>query len=497
MKIGKIKENKSIIIESKGTRIMFDFGRNKKQYERFYLGNLSLRKSNGIEDHLTMGLLPDVKGLYRRDYLKHVGKEPATDPYVDAVIISHAHKDHIEYIPCLRSDIPIYCSKTTKKVLEWLEEKGAGKYTKILYNYWIRDSKKSKNKKVRDTQHILEGSRVERDIHVIDDEEEVSIGEFEIQGKAVSHSVPGSMGFLIESNGTRVVHTGDLRADLEGQRKTRDFIDRTSEFQPDIMIVESTSAGYETHEVDSFEKVQKNIETTDALSLIKFQDKDLDILTKLLKIIDEQDRKLAITPQQFFLIEKLEEAGLIDNRILSTSNKNLKCLINQRSWGMILNKVRDTTCEWKYSSGIDWGDGDLFEAVSYDYRDLQKEFFEKYKPIGPEEINKRQENYLVYSNYYEIKNLIDFKPKGGSKYLDLNGGLNTSNDNILYNWLDKFGVKKARIFIPTHLLHTEIENMVRSIKPRKVFPIHTKNADELDFGNCQKVNMETGKSYKL
>ncbi|ABE52182.1 MBL fold metallo-hydrolase [Methanococcoides burtonii] len=45
---------------------------------------------------------------------------------VDAVLISHTHGDHAQYIHILRTDIPIYCTKGTKTILQCLLYLGTG-----------------------------------------------------------------------------------------------------------------------------------------------------------------------------------------------------------------------------------------------------------------------------------------------------------------------------------------------------------------------------------
>jgi ribonuclease J len=51
---------------------------------------MKLAEVDGIEDFLTMGLLPDIKGLYRDDLMKMAERE-IVEPDVDAVLLSHAH----------------------------------------------------------------------------------------------------------------------------------------------------------------------------------------------------------------------------------------------------------------------------------------------------------------------------------------------------------------------------------------------------------------------
>ncbi|TLY07053.1 MAG: hypothetical protein E6K85_09995 [Thaumarchaeota archaeon] len=47
-----------------------------------------------------MGLIPDLEGIYRDDLLEMAGKKAAA-PAFDAVFVSHAHADHVDYISFL------------------------------------------------------------------------------------------------------------------------------------------------------------------------------------------------------------------------------------------------------------------------------------------------------------------------------------------------------------------------------------------------------------
>ena len=57
-----------------------------------------------------MGLIPDVEGIYRDDLL--MAGSMAIVPTVNAVLVSHAHADHVDFISFLHSDIALYMGST-------------------------------------------------------------------------------------------------------------------------------------------------------------------------------------------------------------------------------------------------------------------------------------------------------------------------------------------------------------------------------------------------
>jgi len=118
--VNEIGGNK-ILLEDKDTKVFLDFGMGFGTRGKFFEEFLTPRTANGIGDFLVMGLIPDIKGVYRNDLLTHYGREPE-EPDIDAVILSHAHADHANYISFLHEDIPIYCGETTKLILEAVEE---------------------------------------------------------------------------------------------------------------------------------------------------------------------------------------------------------------------------------------------------------------------------------------------------------------------------------------------------------------------------------------
>jgi ribonuclease J len=70
------------------TRVFLDFGKGFGRRAKFFEEYINPRVANGIEDFLTMGLLPDVKGLYRDDLIK-MAECDILEPDIDAVLLSH------------------------------------------------------------------------------------------------------------------------------------------------------------------------------------------------------------------------------------------------------------------------------------------------------------------------------------------------------------------------------------------------------------------------
>ena len=96
------------IVESKGTKVFMDFGMSFSQEGQFFSQFLGARTSNSLNDMFELWILPKIKGLYRRDYARHMDFDGNEETEIDAVLLTHAHVDHADYISFLHEDIPVY-----------------------------------------------------------------------------------------------------------------------------------------------------------------------------------------------------------------------------------------------------------------------------------------------------------------------------------------------------------------------------------------------------
>ena len=112
------------LVDDKGTKVFMDFGMSFTEEGKFFAQFLNARTSNSLIDMFELGILPKIKGLYRRDYAKHMGFGGDEDTEFDALLLTHAHVDHCAYIRYLRPDIPIYCSEESKLIMQNFDETG-------------------------------------------------------------------------------------------------------------------------------------------------------------------------------------------------------------------------------------------------------------------------------------------------------------------------------------------------------------------------------------
>ena len=148
-------------IESDGYKVFIDFG----------------EQLPGSESEK----LPLIEGLTKGDVSKSI------------LLITHYHGDHVGKISETISDLPIYMGKTALEIFKHFE-------TRMSYN---RDTN------IADKHH----KNLERVVNVRTFEalQLIKFGSITITPLFVDHSAFDAYMFVIESNGKRVLHTGDFR----------------------------------------------------------------------------------------------------------------------------------------------------------------------------------------------------------------------------------------------------------------------------------------------
>ena len=162
------------------------------------LDSYALRRSSLAELH-EQQIIPTVPGLFRDD-----GPSPL------GILLSHAHLDHTGLIEHSQSQIPIFASRGTSKMML------AGK----LFA----------------GQVLLPSERFQE----LKPETPIQLGPFTVTAFPVDHSIYGCVAFLIEADGKRILYSGDLRMHGRKPGMHRSLISSLRPKQIDLMLMEGT-----------------------------------------------------------------------------------------------------------------------------------------------------------------------------------------------------------------------------------------------------------------
>lgn len=453
-----------ILVEHKGTRIFLDFGMSFKTAGLYYSEFLQPRKVNGLQDFFETGLLPDIPGIYRQDYIEHMGR-PKEKRSVDALFLSHAHADHAQYIHFLRRDIPIYCTKSTKLILQALEETGSGGFKDLIT---VCESYKHYENKKGTLSRVTRAKKeyvYERPFHILgswldQDMGKVKIGSLEVEGISVDHSLPGACGFIVNSDEGSLVYTGDIRFHGYRRKLSENFVEKAKSVNPTWLLVEGTRIQKSEidDEKDVSRKIGQYISKTKSVVFVEYPMRDLDRALSIYYAAKENGRNFAVNLKSAYLIELLGDLSPI--RL-----DDVKIFIPQKGWGLISKEGYDD------------------QQIAHDYSLWEQNLITRDNVIIAQDLVNKPHKYVVSMNMWEINSLLDIKPKDA---IWIKSSCEPFTDDMELdeerkkNWLKKFNIKEYYAHASGHASGKEIKKMIKDLNPKHVIPVHTEHSNEFE-----------------
>ncbi len=420
--VDEIGGNK-ILVEEKGTKILFDFGQSFNFGCKYFTGWLSPRSVNWLGDYFEFGLLPRMRGLYSENQLK--GTDLAyCEPEVSAVFLSHGHFDHVAHICFIDPKIPMYLGAGTKMFMESMEE------TSSFCDY-----------KEHDYRTFRTGKKIK-------------IDGIEVEPVHVDHSIPAAYGFIIRTADTTVVYTGDFR--LHGPKRdlSEDFLQRAKAAEPDALVCEGTRMARKERRRNLSEKqvedgCNKIVRASNKIVLSAHYSRDMDRFKGLYNVAVRNKRKIVVSPKTAYLLSKLRKDKHLD---LPDPLKD-ECIL-------VYFKRKKTG---KYNDG--------------DYYAWERAFMDKMATA--DYVHANQCRLLMDLDFYQFAELIDIRPDRGSPFIhSMSEPFSEEDikDEVLHNWLSHFGLRFHQLHASGHLSREQIVEVVDEISAKKVFPVHTEDA---------------------
>ncbi len=368
-----------ILLEDKDFRVLFDFGRSFGRYGSYFDGvYLRERATRGVFDLITLGLIPPLRGVIRDDMIpaldkknmqvieESVGKKKekyslskseqdafweywATTkaesfrdfrnfpkPFIDLILVSHAHLDHIGDIQYLLMDIPIASTRMTAFICKVLGDAGSNSHC-IPYSsiYQLESNGLLKSQSGEDYVSrpwiFLDGEPQDTSL---DDNDELSSPlsfwnmspgvkkaispifqpipkSINLKYWEVDHSLFGAIGSAIETSTGWVGYSGDIRFHGINGEKSWIFARELAKLKPVALICEGTrmSGPNKCTEVDVLKNCLMEIKKSEKQIVVAdFAARNIERLLTFLEIAKQTDRQLILQPRDIFTLRAMQLA---------------------------------------------------------------------------------------------------------------------------------------------------------------------------------------------
>ncbi|MCI4366987.1 MAG: MBL fold metallo-hydrolase [Thermoplasmata archaeon] len=435
--VGEIGGNK-IVVEEGGDRILFDFGPSfSPRKEEFYRNFLQPRSTSPVKDLLEFDLIPRVEGLYSEAALAGADL-PYSAPRFSGVFVSHAHFDHAGYLQYIDPTIPVFGGPGTRRLMEAIEASTTTRY----------------------------GAH---DYRIVPDAKTVRIGSLEVVPIPVDHSIPWASGFIVRAPNGTLVYTGDFRRHGPRAALTDAFVQAAAVERPDALLIEGTRAGPDPRknlsEAGVRSSVDRLLEKTPDLAIASAYPRDLDRLTTLHRAAVEAGRELVVSMKTAHLLGTL--AGL------EGGPKDLP--VPGRTPGLrVYARPKKVYKKWEQAL--------LDDAVDSAW------------------VQQHGPGALLSLDLMNFQELIDLRPPKHSPYIHSMSepfSEDDVDDAVLKNWLAHFQLSYHQMHASGHCSMSELEDVIRTIAPQTVYPIHTEHPEAFISEDSTVVAPRLSTPYRL
>jgi ribonuclease J len=477
---GEIGGNK-ILLETGDRTFFLDFGTRFGLTGYFFDEFLQPRSAVGLRDFLRLGLIPPIEGIYRDDLSAHepdlwerYRRHPAYRrvEHLDGVLLSHAHQDHNGSIGFLKPDVPVFTGLMTALIGKGMQDLGSGEFSYVAPREPTGEG----------TLKGVTGVRLGRPHFICETEEEIFRALDQLRGFfashpgtrtrfdaapiktadlpglglrffRVDHSIPGAGAFAIRTPIGWIGYSGDLRRHGFSRVRTERFARELAELKPALLIVEGTKLQDQpaTEEPAVHEAARDAVRRERGLVIADFSARNIERLRTFRDIARELGRRLVVTTKDAYLLQHMH---VIDPHIPAPDEDGLAIFRTPRG-----------------SSREQW-EREVLERFAAHVTDAVA-------------IRKAPADHILCLSYWDIANLIDIEPRGGTYIYSASEAYDEEqrfDHQRLEHWLDHFGLTKVGglpgaeqgpFHASGHIDGPGMEWVIQTINPTRILPVHT------------------------
>ncbi len=423
------------------TRIILDFG--------MPLGNglggefnEKVIEDESVDELINKKILYPIKGLYKD-----------TPPQINAILISHSHKDHYGFLKYAHPDIPIYMSAGARRLIDVL-------------NIFIK-------KEGRIT--LPEAVKIVRDQVPFD------MGGLRITPYLVDHSAFDAMSFHVveKTSGKNIFYTGDFRAAGWKEKLFKRFVTKPPK-GVDCLLMEGTmlerEAGKYPTEQDVLDRMIEILRATDhKVTFACCSGQNIDRIVTFYKAARRTKTLLIIDPYMACVLNAI---------------KTSRSRIPQMDW----NSVRVFIANY-------YGKGDIYVNKINDsaFRRLLPQLARsKIKPLNFPKLDLKA---LVLMRGSMIPALEKIPGMKGSKmvYSQWRGYLekDSADARRFKDFVSKYDLDLEHVHTSGHATVEALKTFANALNPKVLVPIHTFKKDKYpDLFNNVKI-LNDGEEFEI
>lgn len=544
--VAEIGGNKILLEDSQG-RLLFDFGKAIGRYQRYFDGVfLNARPQRGLLDWLALELLPPLPGLLRDDLIPafdpadltiteippsgrqrkahtqvelseaareafwnhwqtqfpHVYRDlrrEARRPAVDAILLSHAHLDHIGDMAYVSPDVPVSSSRMTAFISKVLLDTGPNGQSGAPFLRLraptlegLLHADEAHREYTTRPWHFLDGAphgqpnadpldnafafwatpaAKTQDAMPLHTPSPARL----IEHWPVDHSLLGGVGYAVETEAGWVAYTGDIRFHGRNGHLTRAFAERLAELRPAALVCEGTHlhAPTKTTEAEVYDNCLRAIQSASGqLVIADFAPRNVERLLTFVGIAEVTGRCLLVQPKDAYLLRGMY---LADPEALPD--------VMQSAHVCLYADPKTRPAAWE-------------QQVRARYLN---------RTVTPAHVQKNPGEYILAFSLLDMADLLDLdylqRRALGGLYIFSNSPAYDDEQNVdllrLWHWTQRLGLKLiglrptsgprgdvARIesepgyHASGHAGGDELVDFVKTARPRALIPIHTTHPEK-------------------